>query len=64
MPGPHGAWGQPLLDAVRAGVIEEKAIDPKVPRGSSAWPRGLAHSMGSPPPPPGRLCSPDGSKRS
>ena len=32
MPGPDGAWGQALVDAVRAGEIDEAAIDRKVLR--------------------------------
>ncbi|HEY6469983.1 MAG TPA: glycoside hydrolase family 3 C-terminal domain-containing protein [Candidatus Dormibacteraeota bacterium] len=32
MPGPHGPWGDLLLDAVRAGTVPEAAIDDKVSR--------------------------------
>ncbi|TCC63109.1 glycosyl hydrolase [Kribbella pittospori] len=32
MPGPVGAWGDALVDAVRAGEVEEAAIDRKVLR--------------------------------
>ncbi|NTW38616.1 MAG: glycosyl hydrolase, partial [Cellulomonadaceae bacterium] len=32
MPGPDGAWGQALVDAVRAGEVDEKDIDRKVRR--------------------------------
>lgn len=32
MPGPDGAWGDALADAVRAGKVEESAIDRKVLR--------------------------------
>ena len=32
MPGPHGAWGDALVDAVRAGEVEEASIDRKVGR--------------------------------
>ena len=32
MPGPHGPWGDLLLDAVRAGTVPEAAIDDKVAR--------------------------------
>ena len=32
MPGPHGPWGQPLVDAVREGRIPEAVIDDKVRR--------------------------------
>ncbi len=32
MPGPHGPWGQPLVDAVREGEIPEATIDDKVRR--------------------------------
>ncbi|MEV0798382.1 glycoside hydrolase family 3 C-terminal domain-containing protein [Kribbella sp. NPDC050281] len=32
MPGPVGAWGDALVDAVRAGEVEEEAIDRKVLR--------------------------------
>jgi beta-glucosidase len=32
MPGPKGPWGQALVDAVRAGSIDEAAIDRKVAR--------------------------------
>ncbi|HEY0830029.1 MAG TPA: glycoside hydrolase family 3 C-terminal domain-containing protein [Candidatus Dormibacteraeota bacterium] len=32
MPGPHGPWGDKLVAAVRAGKVEEAAIDDKVAR--------------------------------
>ncbi len=32
MPGPHGPWGNLLVDAVRAGAVPEAAIDDKVAR--------------------------------
>jgi beta-glucosidase len=32
MPGPHGPWGDALVDAVRAGRVPEAAIDEKVRR--------------------------------
>ena len=32
MPGPHGAWGERLVAAVRGGEVEEAAIDRKVHR--------------------------------
>lgn len=32
MPGPHGAWGEKLIEAVRAGVVSELAVDRKVQR--------------------------------
>lgn len=32
MPGPHGPWGQALVDAVRRGEVPEAAIDRKVLR--------------------------------
>jgi beta-glucosidase len=32
MPGPHGPWGEALVEAVRAGRVEEAAIDDKVLR--------------------------------
>lgn len=32
MPGPHGPWGQALVDAVRTGSIPESRIDDKVRR--------------------------------
>jgi beta-glucosidase len=32
MPGPHGAWGQALIDAVQGGWVDEASIDRKVLR--------------------------------
>ncbi|SCL29201.1 beta-glucosidase [Micromonospora pallida] len=32
MPGPEGPWGDPLVEAVRAGEVDESAIDRKVVR--------------------------------
>jgi len=32
MPGPHGPWGEKLVAAVRAGKVDEAAIDDKVAR--------------------------------
>ena len=32
MPGPHGAWGDALVAAVRRGDVDEDAIDRKVVR--------------------------------
>ena len=32
MPGPHGPWGDALVDAVRAGTVDEATIDDKVLR--------------------------------
>ncbi|WP_116947354.1 glycoside hydrolase family 3 C-terminal domain-containing protein [Jiangella endophytica] len=32
MPGPHGVWGERLVEAVRAGDVPEEAIDEKVVR--------------------------------
>src|SRR3954451_3502152 len=57
MPGPHGQWGDALVEAVRAGRAPESAIDAKVRRvlrlaARVAGLEGAAPAVPSPPAPP------------